>query len=576
MNPLHRPTSLHLSRLFRLTVALCIGFLAFLPVACNSFSILPTSVPTAEEPRSASTTGGTAAGAASPAATTPITVGTPTVPPPTPSATPAPILVTAGPGVPGDVVARAREIVGQNSGRFAWAADGTGDVNLRIGGGRPLATWTYAVVVPFATTDDGTTLAQLQANWQAGGVPSAMVTEQVEALLAALWGPGQARIVPPESLVAQMWQERPAWSLVPFQRLTPDLKVLDVDGISPLDRGFNEALYPLSVQVGVAGDAEAVNAWLELWPGLLSNRQADRITEVAMTGVTALVRATAYQMEIRGISYPGEEVAPVLQAADFAHVSNEVSFVPDCPPPHYIGDPVFCSDPRYIALLQEIGVDVVELTGNHLNDWGTQYLPYTLGLYEEAGMAYFGGGRDLATAEQPLLLEHNGNTIAFLGCNPVGPAGAWATAERAGALPCDFPSFRAKLQELHELGYAVIATQQYQEIYNYSPTGQQRADFRALAAAGADAVSGSQGHHAQGFDFHDGAYIHFGLGNLFFDQMDMPGTRQTFVDRYTIYENRLLSVRLWTGLIENYARPRLMTQEERAALLQTVFSASGW
>jgi poly-gamma-glutamate synthesis protein (capsule biosynthesis protein) len=58
--------------------------------------------------------------------------------------------------------------------------------------------------------------------------------------------------------------------------------------------------------------------------------------------------------------------------------------------------------------------------------------------------------------------------------------------------------------------------------------------------------------------------------------MDMPGTRQTFVDTYVIYENRLLSVELWTGLIENYARPRLMTAAEREQLLQTVFQASGW
>ena len=58
--------------------------------------------------------------------------------------------------------------------------------------------------------------------------------------------------------------------------------------------------------------------------------------------------------------------------------------------------------------------------------------------------------------------------------------------------------------------------------------------------------------------------------------MDMLGTRQTFVDTYVIYENRLLSVELWTGLIENYARPRLMTTDERTQLLQTVFQASGW
>jgi poly-gamma-glutamate synthesis protein (capsule biosynthesis protein) len=58
--------------------------------------------------------------------------------------------------------------------------------------------------------------------------------------------------------------------------------------------------------------------------------------------------------------------------------------------------------------------------------------------------------------------------------------------------------------------------------------------------------------------------------------MDRLGTRQTFVDIYTIYEGRLLSVTLWTGLIENYARPRMMTPAERGQLLELVFAASGW
>ena len=73
-----------------------------------------------------------------------------------------------------------------------------------------------------------------------------------------------------------------------------------------------------------------------------------------------------------------------------------------------------------------------------------------------------------------------------------------------------------------------------------------------------------------------GAFIHYGLGNLFFDQMDMLGTRQTLVDIYTIYDNRLLSVEMWTGLIENYARPRQMSPNERRDLFETLFTASGW
>jgi poly-gamma-glutamate synthesis protein (capsule biosynthesis protein) len=122
----------------------------------------------------------------------------------------------------------------------------------------------------------------------------------------------------------------------------------------------------------------------------------------------------------------------------------------------------------------------------------------------------------------------------------------------------------------------VIATLQYPEFYQYAPTNQQRADFREVVVAGANAVSGSQGHHAQGFDFYDGAFIHFGLGNLFFDQMDMLGTRQSFIDTYIIYDGELIGVELFTSLIENYCCPRAMTAEEHSGLLESTFQASGW
>jgi poly-gamma-glutamate synthesis protein (capsule biosynthesis protein) len=190
-------------------------------------------------------------------------------------------------------------------------------------------------------------------------------------------------------------------------------------------------------------------------------------------------------------------------------------------------------------------------------------------------MVWFGGGRDLANAAEPAIFTHNGNQIAFVGCNILGPSYAWAEVGLAGSRPCG-PEVAAQISQLRDAGNLVIATYQYHEDYQYAVSAQQQADFAAFAEAGAAAVSGSQGHHAQSFSFDHGAFIHYGLGNLFFDQMDMPGTRQTFVDTYMIYENRLLSVELWTGLIENYARPRLMTAAEREQLLQTVFQASGW
>jgi poly-gamma-glutamate synthesis protein (capsule biosynthesis protein) len=350
---------------------------------------------------------------------------------------------------------------------------------------------------------------------------------------------------------------------------------LAVDGRSPLDDDFTPVAWPLALEVGVEGPETAVAAFRAAWEGPETNRDAARLTTVAMSGVTALVRATAYQMELNGVSYPGTAVAPVLAAADIAHVSNETAFTPDCPYPDPVGGTTFCSRERYFPLLEEIGTDVVEVTGNHVNDWGREAFAHTLDLYETAGMGVFGGGRDLAAATRPLTVTHHGNQIAFVGCNPVGPAYAWATADAAGSRPCD-QGFYDQIGALRAEGYLVIAALQYQEIYHYAPTAQQTADFQRVIDAGATAVSGSQGHHAQGFALPPGGFVHYGLGNLFFDQMNRLGTRQTFIDTYFIYEGRLLSVTLWTGLIENYARPRPMTAGERAGALTAVFQASGW
>jgi poly-gamma-glutamate synthesis protein (capsule biosynthesis protein) len=317
--------------------------------------------------------------------------------------------------------------------------------------------------------------------------------------------------------------------------------------------------------------------WLALPGWERTNRRTEHMTILAMTGVTALVRGTAFKMETQGITYPARDILPTLQGAHILHVSNEIAFAEDCPYPDPMSTSLlFCSRDSYFDLLTHIGVDVVELTGNHVNDWGADNFVRTLDMYDAANMATFGGGREIESARKPAVLQHNGNSLAFTGCNQFGPPGSYATASRAGSAPCDYALMEAQIAELKAAGHVVIATFQYAESYQYAPTAAQKADFERMSRAGADIVSGSQAHQPQGFGFVDKRLIHFGVGNLFFDQMWSLGTRQMFVDFHVIYEGRHISTALWTGLIEDYARPREMTDAERASLLDTVFRASGW
>jgi hypothetical protein len=516
---------------------------------------------------------------------------------PTPSSSPVPtataqraIALALDPAAPAPLAALLQQLIDSDPTAFTWAGGEEADVTAGFGPTMPLGEWVYAAVAPFATTPDGVTSADLLATWRGEPVgPFAgrpfLVSPETAAALQAHWGqpPAGAQVTEAADLLGAAWEARPAWAIVPFEALEPRWKVLRVDDLSPLDKPLAVEAYPLALPVGLRGRIDAVE---QVWGALggpaarVTNRDEGLMTIIAMTGVTAMVRATAFEMETLGVTYPGEAVAEVMVTADIAHVSNEVSFAEDCPypdPGYQSSGLRFCSRDRYIELLEAIGVDVVELTGNHVNDWGTAALDHTLAMYADRGWGTFGGGANALAASQPLTVTHNGNTIAFVGCNPVGPASAWATDDSPGAAQCTIDSLAETVAQLAGQVDVVIVGLQYQELYAYTATAQQAADFMKVAAAGAAIVSGSQGHHAQGFAFSpEGHLIHYGVGNLFFDQMDKLGTRQTFVDRHVIYAGRYIATDLWTGLIENWARPRPMTAGERAAFLQSIFGASGW
>jgi poly-gamma-glutamate synthesis protein (capsule biosynthesis protein) len=60
--------------------------------------------------------------------------------------------------------------------------------------------------------------------------------------------------------------------------------------------------------------------------------------------------------------------------------------------------------------------------------------------------------------------------------------------------------------------------------------------------------------------------------------MDTPvtGTRREFIDRHVFYDGKYISTELLTAMLEDYARPRPMTEAERVEFLRYLFAASGW
>lgn len=481
---------------------------------------------------------------------------------------------------------------------------GSAELSMVLSESSPTTRWVYALVAPFPTLTSNIPFTELQTIWNSEenetfAGQSLIMDQATYDLYSAWWGKPELQaitILPAEDLLDYAWEHQPVWALIPFEAIEAKWKVLEVDGQSPLHKDFDLDNYPLAVPFGIL---DANDTPLDSLPeGLhlpISNRNSSKLTVVTMTGVTALVRGTALWMERYGITYPTQDIGPLLRQSDITHISNEIPFSPDCPFPSLptpvaSGQPQplisFCSSPAYISLLEELGADLVELTGDHFADWGDEAMKYTLDLYAAHNLPVYGGGMNADQARMPLLIENNGNKLAFLGCNIGWPVrrdqiqeSALASADHPGAAQCDFEWLSTEIPRLRAEGFQVIFTFQHREYDRMKAEPILVEDFGRIADYGATVVSGSQAHQPHSMAFENGAFIHYGLGNLFFDQYHFCADYAcdyAFIDQHFFYDNRYLGVELIPIVFVDLARPRLMTEAERTAYLEKIFAASGW
>lgn len=443
--------------------------------------------------------------------------------------------------------------------------------------------YVFASVAQFPTILDDIQEDDLKTLWSGEIVDQdsfsqLLISEEFMELFSLVWGePSVNTVISVHSnqISAALWERSDRIAMVPFEHIVPTMKVLSVNGQNPMVKSFSIQNYRLAFTFCASSETEVkMNIAFDEIP--TTNRDPDRLTTLLMTGVTALTRETAYKMEQKGVTYPAALIKDWFDEADLVHISSEAAFTEECPVPEPpFSASRFCSRTNYLELLEYIGTDVIELTGNHLLDYGEDAFLESLSLFVSSGFAYYGGGIDIEEAGTPLVIEDKGNQLAFFGCNVPGPVSVFAEQASGGANPCDIDLLAEMVKQYSVKGYQVIVTIQHYESCQYKPMSGQEEDMRRLAEAGAVIVSGSQAHCPQTMTFFGNRFIHYGLGNLFFDQMwDMY--RNAFLDYHVFYDGKYLGVQFITTRLEDASQPRPMTTEERAEFLSVIFSHSEW
>ena len=440
------------------------------------------------------------------------------------------------------------------------------------GGSQPLSV--YVVVTnPYSNFDNAEHFVATRAKVY---MDTSYDTSLGKALAQSL---GVNNPVRTKDIQEQLLQDPNSIAIIPAEQLSANYKLLKLGGSYYLDSFTTGAIFRSVRYSGTGAGVADKGSLTKLY-------SKGDVLKLNMSGVTAITRDLMLKIQQTGDGeYPAKNIGSFLANADLTHTSDEVSFLTGC---HY-SLTAFCAPPSSADTLKAIGADIIELTGNHNNDVGSAANTATINEYHGLGWSTFGGGLNASDANKPYIADQKGSRVALLGYNyydTVHRSAAIAGASTAGANSFDFNKIKQDIAAAKKQAQFVIVDVQYQECYAY-PDGyilapacykpianpNQTADFRHIVDLGADIVIGTQAHQPQTYELYHDKSIYYGLGNLFFDQFEWPGTEQGMILTHYFQAGRLIQTKLSPTVYDKSMQTRLMTSAEAEPFLANLVQA---
>jgi poly-gamma-glutamate capsule biosynthesis protein CapA/YwtB (metallophosphatase superfamily) len=177
-------------------------------------------------------------------------------------------------------------------------------------------------------------------------------------------------------------------------------------------------------------------------------------------------------------------------------------------------------NPNVTHALTDAGVNLVTLANNHIMDFGTEGLRYTLNCLDNAGIESVGAGLNSESILKPFVTSVNARRVGVINiCE-----NEWITAVNAesGANGLDVVSSYYQITSLKKRTDLVIVIYHGGNEYHQLPSLHIKRLFRFFVDCGADAVVSHHTHVFSGWEEYLGKPIYFGIGNFIFDAQPFP------------------------------------------------------
>lgn len=226
-----------------------------------------------------------------------------------------------------------------------------------------------------------------------------------------------------------------------------------------------------------------------------------------------------------------EDLLDEMQSADILMINNEFAYT-DRGTALAGKAYTFRANPSRVALMSDLGADIVSVANNHVYDYDEIGLLDTLNTLSMAEMPYVGAGVNLEEAKKPAYFIIGGRKIAIVAATQIERTLNYtkeATGVEPGVMKCLHPeAFCETIREAKANADFVLVFPHWGTEGNANYGADQVALARAFVEAGADAIIGGHTHCLQTVEYMDDVPIFYSLGNYWFSTTgNMPATYDT-------------------------------------------------
>lgn len=292
----------------------------------------------------------------------------------------------------------------------------------------------------------------------------------------------------------------------------------------------------------------------------LSKLDQTKIIKLIATGDVIPARGANWPaVQKNNFHYNWEKTADYLKTGDITLINLEAPLMKSCQLAS--SGFTFCGNSRQVEGMVFAGVDVANITNNHIGNFGSSGISETKKLLDD-NQILWSGFSNLA------IKNIKGKKFGFLGYNNVG-----VKLDRA-AVAKEISNAKPKVDVLI---VSIHWGKEYESLPmtdgNIAPDNPVEIGH-LMIDSGADLIIGNHPHWVQGVELYKQGYIAYAHGNFIFDQTWSEETQEGAVGEYIFYEGKLISVKYKPIVVDKSYQPVFVDGGRAAKILKRMQDSS--